>query len=254
MNISKKGINLIKSYEKLELQAYPDFANIPTIGWGHTSTLSHKDLEYPRLVISKRLAEQLLKEDLIIFERCINEYVLVDISQNQFDALVSFCFNIGCEAFRKSTLLRLLNEENYESVSFQLSRWTKSTDPQTGEKVELRGLVKRRLDEAALFSSDLIQYEDNVKDVYPISVPHERERISQSRTIRAGSLGFVSTILTSLATFISSFKNFIEPISASVLYFDHFLAFFILGGMSLTCISLLYILWCRWDVFKKSKN
>lgn len=104
MKTSKKGIELIKKHEGLRLEAYQCAANKWTIGYGHV-ILSGENLK----IITKQQAEELLMKDLSIAEKCVNENVKVEISQNQFDALVSFVFNVGCGAFKSSTMLKALN-------------------------------------------------------------------------------------------------------------------------------------------------
>lgn len=140
MITSDKGIELIKSHEGLRLDAYLDAVNIWTIGYGHTG-----DDVYEGLQIDEDESVRLLRSDLHAAEDCVDSYVDVKISQEQFDALVSLVYNIGCKAFRNSTLLKLLNGENYEGAAEQFHRWNKA-----GGKV-LAGLTKRRQDEFDLF-------------------------------------------------------------------------------------------------------
>ena len=136
---SQVGINLIKKYEGLRTNAYLCPANVWTIGYGHTKGVSRG------MMISHLEAEELLQEDLRVYEKAVNESVKVDLTQNQFDALVSFTYNVGVGAFSNSTLLRLLNRSKVKEVANQFSRWTR-----TGGQV-LPGLVNRRKDEYSLF-------------------------------------------------------------------------------------------------------
>ena len=147
MKISDAGIALIKSVEGLRLEAYPDPATGGdpwTVGYGHTGPEVK-----PGLVISEAEAEALLRADCTWFEECVDAYVIVDLEQNQFDALVSFAFNVGCRALESSTLLKLVNAGNFEAAEGQFSRWNKA-----GGKV-LSGLSARRKQEAELFKSQL---------------------------------------------------------------------------------------------------
>lgn len=106
MKASQKAIDLIKNSEGLRITPYPDKGGRLTIGYGHLI----KDGEtFPNF--DKVVASNLLQDDIKIAEQCINESVKVPINQNQFDALVSFCYNIGCGAFKNSTMLKLLNDE-----------------------------------------------------------------------------------------------------------------------------------------------
>lgn len=139
MRTSQKGINLIKKFEGCRLEAYKCPAGIWTIGYGHTKGV--KD----GMKISWEQAEEFLREDLKIYEQAVERCVKVPLSQNQFDALVSFCYNCGGEALRTSTLLRLLNDGNYSEAGEQFLRWNKA-----GGRV-LAGLTRRREEEQALF-------------------------------------------------------------------------------------------------------
>lgn len=104
MKTSQAGIDAIKGEEQLRLKAYADSKGIMTIGYGHV-ILPNETFT----VITEQEAEGLLRQDLATAENCINANVNVAISQNQFDALVSFVFNAGCNAFKKSTLLAEVN-------------------------------------------------------------------------------------------------------------------------------------------------
>jgi len=142
VKISDAGLNLIKSHEGLRLEAYPDpgTGGDPwTIGYGHTQGVKPGD------VIDDATATQFLRDDIAWVEECVNEAADVDLSRNQFDALCSFVFNVGCKAFKGSTLLRLLNAGNYEAAEHQFARWDKAAG-----KV-LAGLTRRRAEEAKLF-------------------------------------------------------------------------------------------------------
>lgn len=139
MNISTNGIELIKQFEGCSLKAYKCPAGIWTIGYGHTNGVKEGQ------TITKTEAERLLKEDLARFERVINDVIKVRINQNQFDALVSFSYNVGTGALKKSTLLKLINKEDYNRAAEQFNKWIYAG----GKK--LAGLVKRRTAEKELF-------------------------------------------------------------------------------------------------------
>lgn len=142
MKTSDKGIELLKQFEGLRLAAYDDGGGVQTVGFGHAGP----DV-YPGLTIDEDEAIRLLRSDLATAEQCVDESVEVEISQSEFDALVSFVFNVGCGAFKSSTLLRLLNSGNKEAAAQQFSRWNKDNG-----KV-LAGLTKRRAAEAELFTA-----------------------------------------------------------------------------------------------------
>jgi GH24 family phage-related lysozyme (muramidase) len=138
--VSPSGLFSIKKHEALRLEAYlPTPNDVWTIGYGHTKT-AKKGMR-----ITERGAEELLKGDIAWAEAAVRNRVKVPLNQNQFDALVSFVFNVGETAFASSTLLRLLNQGKYQEAADQLLRW----DKQKGKV--LRGLTRRRAEERSLF-------------------------------------------------------------------------------------------------------
>ena len=139
MNTSAEGIALIKKFEGCELEAYQCSAGVWTIGYGHT-----KDV-VEGMEITQEQAEQMLVDELHEYESYINKYVTVALSQNQFDALVSWVYNLGPANLSASTMLKVLNSGEYEDVPAQMKRWNKA-----GGKV-LEGLIRRREAEACLF-------------------------------------------------------------------------------------------------------
>lgn len=139
MKTSQEGINFIKKHEGLRLAAYLDSTGTPTIGYGHTGGVKLGD------VITEQQAEQYLRQDVIMAENEINRHQL-PFNQCQFDALVSFVFNIGIGAFRNSTLLRKAKVDvNDPSIADEFRRWVYSKGR------VLPGLVKRRKEEAELY-------------------------------------------------------------------------------------------------------
>lgn len=150
MQISQKGINLIKKYEGCHLSAYLCPAGKWTIGYGHIGTISESGIlsVTENTKIAQEQADKLFKSDLKAFEKCINTLVKVKLNQNQFDALVSFTYNEGCANLKKSTLLKLLNQGKYQEASEQLDRWVYCR----GKK--LNGLIKRRQEERKLFNDN----------------------------------------------------------------------------------------------------
>ena len=138
---SENGIELIKDFEGRRLVAYQDSVGVWTIGYGHTKT-AHED----KLII-KSTADRLLAEDLAEFEKYVDTYVTVALTQNQFDALVSWTFNLGPGNLKESTMLKKLNQGLYAEVPDEMRRWNKA-----GGKV-LEGLIRRREAEAKLFNA-----------------------------------------------------------------------------------------------------
>ena len=139
MNLSNNGKKLIKKHEGCRLKAYKCPRGVWTIGYGHTNNVKPDD------VITQDEAEELLKRDLKVHEDNVKRVVKIALTQNQFDALVSFEYNVGYGAFANSTLLKLLNAGNYNGASKQFERWVYA-----GDRV-LEGLVKRRKEEKGLF-------------------------------------------------------------------------------------------------------
>ena len=139
MVTSEEGASLIKKFEGCKLEAYQCAAGVWTIGYGHTKEVSEGD------VISQFEAEDLLTYDLQEFEGYVLDYVSVPMKQNEFDALVSWTFNLGSGNLRSSTLLKKLNDHKYKEVPTEIRRWNKAAG-----KV-LDGLVRRREAESLLF-------------------------------------------------------------------------------------------------------
>jgi lysozyme len=141
MKISQVGINLIKSFEGCILHSYNDPVGILTIGYGHTG----KDVIEGRK-ITQQQAEEILKRDLAKFEEGVSELVKVPLNQYQFDALVSFSYNVGLGALGSSTLLKKLNKKDYRGAAIEFEKWVYAK----GNK--LKGLAVRRLAEKSLFN------------------------------------------------------------------------------------------------------
>ena len=141
MNISQEGLALIKKFEGCELEAYKCAAGVWTIGYGSTKGVKEGD------TITQEEADNLLLHEMEEYEGYINNLVEVDLEQNQFDALVSWVFNLGPANLKASTLLKVLNAKDYEGVPTQIKRWNKA-----GGKV-LQGLIRRREAESLLFEN-----------------------------------------------------------------------------------------------------
>ena len=139
LTIGEKGLELIKSFEGLRLRAYLCPAKVWTIGYGHTGDVRGGQ------VITQSQADDLLKQDLRRFEIAVRKLAKVPLTQNQFDALVSFAYNVGEAALSRSTLLRKLNAGDLAGTKLEFAKWNKG-----GGKV-LAGLTRRRADEANLF-------------------------------------------------------------------------------------------------------
>jgi lysozyme len=146
--ISKKGLDLIKKFEGLKLKPYLCSAGVPTIGYGNTLYENGKKVSLKDTIITEQRATELLSNSLQNLEQHVDSFCRDDINQNQFDALVSFAFNLGPYNLKSSTLLKKVNKNpNDPTIRDEFMRWTKA-----GGKV-LKGLVERRKCEADLYFS-----------------------------------------------------------------------------------------------------
>lgn len=141
MTTGKKGVTLIKFFEGFRAQAYYDAVGVPTIGYGTTASVKMGQK------ITEAQGEAFLQADLRKFEAGVSKLVKVPLTQEQFDALVAFTYNLGLGNFQSSTLLKVLNQGRYDLVPDQMMRWNKA-----GGKV-LNGLTKRRAAEGTLFAT-----------------------------------------------------------------------------------------------------
>jgi lysozyme len=140
MNLGYNGTKILKFFEGCRLTAYQDSVGVWTIGYGHTKGV------HAGMSITQEEAEQMLLIELEEYEGYIEKYVIVPLTQNQFDALVVWVYNLGPTNLRRSTLLKELNSGNYTAAGNEITKWNKA-----GGKV-LAGLVKRREAEAELFN------------------------------------------------------------------------------------------------------
>lgn len=146
MQISNAGISLIKEFEGCRLKAYQDSVGVWTIGYGWTQPVDGRKIG-PGMVIDQATAGHLLKCGLVQYEQGVNQLVKVIITQGQFDALVSFSYNLGLRALSTSTLIRKLNAGDKQGAADEFGKWVNAGG------VRLNGLVKRREAERKLFLS-----------------------------------------------------------------------------------------------------
>jgi lysozyme len=146
--IGTKGLELIKSFEGLKLKPYLCPAKVPTVGYGSTFYENGKKVKITDPSITEQRASKLLLDSLKGFERYVDSYCRDDINQNQFDALVSFCYNLGPANLKSSTLLKKVNvNPNDPTIAQEFLRWNKA-----GGRA-LKGLTKRRQAESDLYFS-----------------------------------------------------------------------------------------------------
>jgi lysozyme len=158
MLMSEQGLELLKQWEGFKSKVYKDSAGLPTIGVGHLLTQSERTsgaivinglaVQYADGLTDQQVLD-LLSQDVQPAEQAVNNGVKVALDQNQFDALVSFTFNTGTGAFSSSTLLKVLNQGQYDQVPDQLRRWNKA-----GGQV-VQGLVNRRENEIKLWNGQI---------------------------------------------------------------------------------------------------
>lgn len=146
MQVSNAGISLIKEFEGCRLKAYQDSVGVWTIGYGWTQPVDGRKIG-PGMVIDQATAERLLKCGLVQYEQGVNQLVKVIITPGQFDALVSFAYNLGLRSLSTSTLLRKLNAGDKQGAADEFGKWVNAGG------VRLNGLVKRREAERKLFWS-----------------------------------------------------------------------------------------------------
>jgi lysozyme len=170
MKTSDAGIALIKDFEGCKLSAYKCPAGVWTIGYGHTS-LAGPPTVAEGMKISAVEATNILKRDLKQFENGVSAAVKVPLEQHQFDALVSFAFNVGLGALGKSTLLRKLNAGDCAAVPTELMKWVRA-----GGK-ELPGLVRRRRAEAGMWRG----VDDKGQDIRAVPDEPPVKKISESK-------------------------------------------------------------------------
>lgn len=142
-HITARGLELIKSFEGFSTVIYLDSAGLPTIGYGHL--IKTNETELFKAGITKSKAEKLLKADVIIAERAVLRLITAPLNNNQFDALVSFTFNLGSGALQRSTLRAKVNRTEHEQVPLEFLHWVYAG----GRKIP--GLVRRRKVEAELY-------------------------------------------------------------------------------------------------------
>jgi lysozyme len=142
MKTSKEGVSLLKKFEGCKLRTYLDAVDVPTIAYGRTKDVKIGD------ICTQQQAEDWLEEELVEYEGYVEKAVTVPLEQNQFDALVSWTYNLGPSNLTRSSMLRVLNASDYDNVPEQIMRWNKA-----GGRV-LAGLVRRREAEAEMFKGN----------------------------------------------------------------------------------------------------
>lgn len=151
---SQNCLGLIRHFESLALKAYLCPANVPTIGYGTTIYPNGRKIKLGEVCTAEQ-ASDYLKHDLAYFEKMVDAYTRDDISQQQFDAMVSFCYNVGAANLKASTLLREINTNPLDTarIKAQFLRWNRG-----GGQV-LKGLTRRRNAEAYLYQYGTLKFD-----------------------------------------------------------------------------------------------
>ena len=148
MKLNNEGYKLITKHEGLVLKPYLCPAKVPTIGYGNTYYEDGTKVTLLDKPITKERAFEMFKEIADRFAKAVSQSVTSNVNQNQFNALVSFAYNVGVANFKKSTLLKLVNANpSNPQIKNEFMKWTKANG------VVLGGLVKRRTDESNIYFS-----------------------------------------------------------------------------------------------------
>jgi lysozyme len=199
MSVNDNGIELIKAFEGWRAKAYRDPVGIWTIGYGHTSMAGEPTVT-AGLVITKQQGDEILRRDVALFARGVKKPLTVKLNDNQFSALVSFAYNVGLGAFKKSSVLKAVNTKNFDAVPSRLKLWNKA-----GYRV-LPGLVRRRQAESDLFmlppkktvQSDSEAREQSYRTDDPVLVPKPARPEVEGGGIAAG--GGAAVVVTAAAS------------------------------------------------------
>jgi lysozyme len=145
--LSQKGAKFLRGGEGFEGAPYLDGGGVPTIGFGSTRYEDGRKVTMKDAKITEERALAIFNSTVKKYIECVNESIKVELTQNQFDACVSLCYNIGEDAFANSTLVKVINSEGtLTAIKYQFSRWNKDN----GKVV--KGLTNRRAKEANLYS------------------------------------------------------------------------------------------------------
>jgi lysozyme len=259
MKISQNGIDLIKHFEGLRLTAYRCTSGVLTIGYGHTKTVKAGQR------ITKATAEDLLRQDIKEYEDAVNRLVKVQISQNLFDALVSFAFNCGIGNLTKSTLLKKVNNKaSWVELAPQFRRWS------YGRGVKVAGLVRRREAEVLLAGGlpwktsatltdseerkDTLAATGNVVEAEWIRHEESANNPAKNTTVVGSTVAIVlaagNEIISNPATIAASLKDSANELSGYTQYVP-----IVSGGITaLMVASLVFVIFNRVKKIFESKH
>lgn len=215
MNISEAGLALIKKYEGFSALPYQCAGGRWTIGYGSTDNIT---ASHPPVTLTQ--ADIMLRHDILTYERAVNTRVNVPLTQHQFDALVSFTYNLGEHNLAKSTLLRKLNALDYEGAAQEFHRWNKA-DGKT-----LKGLTRRRKAESELFLKPL----------------------AKSRTLAASTAGSVSIVGTAG---IDALQHSVNELSSQLQLLVEFSDYLKWAFITCSLVSFGIVAYARIDDYRK---
>lgn len=216
MKLNYAGEALIKRYEGLRTQAYRDEVGVWTIGYGHTAMAGAPEVT-PGMRITRGQADAIFARDTASFADQVAALIKARLTDNQFSAVVSFAYNVGIAAFRKSSVLKAVNSSQFEAVPRRLNMWVMA-----GGKV-LPGLVKRRAAEGALFMS-LDRGFSLFAKTMPVPTDYELEQMQELRSSIQPALGksvsssstVWATLVQFLATIAAFFTGLMEQVKQSM--------------------------------------
>ena len=229
-SISEEGIDLIKRFEGLhrlgkdgKVRAYRCPAGKWTCGWGSTKGVRSST------TWTQAEAEERLRADVADHESIVKQHVSVPLTQGQYDALVSFVYNLGGGNFRSSTLLKRLNQGLYDDVPEQLMRWNKARVD--GKLTALKGLTRRRSAEAAIFSSDAKFPSDQGGGVGPQKISSSSTKsLAKSKTMAGAGIAGAATALGEITPQIQALVPYSETMKTVFLLCA-------IGGIALAAYS-----------------
>lgn len=252
MHINQAGLDLIKSFEGLELESYVDPVGIWTIGYGHTGDVKEG------MVISPSQAEDLLKKDVERTEKGVSDLIRQKVNENEFSALVSLAYNIGNAALASSTVLKRLNIGDRLGAAQAIEWWNKGRV--NGRLVELPGLTRRRAAEKALFLTDPepkpkrqaeLPLMENTRLLPSQEDSGRRESLGESRTIQGAGVAAIAGGVTATTSAIEKNMDSVDQLSPKMQRIVGLIqaipewAYWALGAVAV--IAALYVIYARID-------
>lgn len=197
MRTSARGISLIKQFEGFRQNAYQDVVGVWTIGYGFTKDVKAGD------IISRAQADERLAEELREYEQAVMRATGGDVTQSQFDALVSFAFNVGIKGMSGSSVIKAHRRKDYQAAARAFALWNKA-----GGKV-WPGLTRRRAAEAALYLEDMPSAVEMPQAVEPERTMAD-STINRGATI-AGGTAAIATVAETVST-VREVKHGVEDL------------------------------------------